>query len=140
MYLSNFTIASDFIAVECEGVYHDLHNNLNFISISYDVLNRKVTLSWVKSTGDWVSTGCPNTLELEFSGVSLFKCKERDSGTEYTEDDCLESLGFIHNDMIEEIEGFAKSAPSPDACHLNISFMSGFALKLAADSAKCLIS
>ncbi|WP_218156453.1 hypothetical protein [Pseudoalteromonas denitrificans] len=103
-------------------------------------MNRKVKLSWVKSTGDWVATDCPNTLDLEFSSVSLFKCKERDSGTPYTEDDCLESLGFIHNNMTEEIESFAKAAPSPDACHLNISFMSGFTLKLAAESAKCSIS
>ncbi len=140
MNLSNFNIASDFIAVETNGVYHDLHNNFDFTGLTYDVLNRKVKLSWVKSTGDWVVVDCPNALNLHFSGVSLFKCKERDSGVPYTEDDCLGSLGFIHNDMINEIDGFANTEPSEDACHLNLSFESGFALKIAAESAKCSIS
>ncbi|MBQ0726300.1 MAG: hypothetical protein KBT77_02990 [Thalassolituus oleivorans] len=140
MNLSNFNIASDFIAIESNGVYYDLHNNFEFTGLSYDVLNRKVKLSWVKSTGDWVAVNFPNTLDLNFSGVSLFKCKERDSGVPYTEDDCLGSLGFIHNDMVNEIEGFVSIEPSDDACHLNLSFESGFALKIAADSAKCSIS
>ena len=114
-------------------MYYDLHNNFDFIGLSYDLLNRKIELSWVKSKGTWVSEDGPDSLSLKFLGVSLFKCKERDSDVPYSEDDCLSSMGFIHNDMINEIEGFAHIEPKPDACHLNISFMSGFAIKIASD-------
>lgn len=120
--LSNFNIASDFIAIESNGEYHDLHNKFDFTGLKYDVLNRKVKLSWVKSSGDWVAVDCPSTLDLNFSGVSLFKCKERDSAIPYTEDDCLGSLGFIYNDMVNEIGGFSSTEPSEDAYHLNLSF------------------
>jgi hypothetical protein len=38
--------------------------------------------------------------------------------------------------MIDEIEGFAHIEPKQDACHLNILFMSGFALKIASEIAE----
>jgi len=137
MKLANFSIAKDFIAVEIDGVYYDLHNNFDFIGLSYDLLNRRMELSWVKSKGTWVSEDSSDSLSLKFLGVSLFKCKERDSDVPYSEDDCLSAMGFIHNDMIDEIEGFAHIEPKPDACHLNISFMSGFAIKIASEIAEC---
>ncbi len=39
--------------------------------------------------------------------------------------------------MINEIEGFAYTKPSQDSNHLNISFESGFAIKVAAGKVTC---
>jgi hypothetical protein len=62
MKLANFSIAKDYIAVEFDGVYCDLHNNFDFIGLSYDFLNRRVEHSWVKLKATWVSEESPDSL------------------------------------------------------------------------------
>jgi hypothetical protein len=134
MNLKNFSIADDFIALEQGESYFDLHNNFSFVALSFDVALRKLTFEWKRRDESWVSTKDPESLELQFNDVSLFKIKERDSDEAYTEDDCLSSMGFIHNELLNEVEGFSNLEPTDDANHLNIGFQSGFAVKVAAGS------
>jgi len=137
MNLANFLLSDDFIAIEVEGSYYDLHNNFDFVGVSYNVPSNIVVLSWVKATGSWVPENSPNELELVFSGVTVFKCKERDSDAPQSENNCLDSLGFIGNDLIDQVDGFASNKSTVDACHLNFTFSSGFAIKIGSESAKC---
>ena len=137
MKLLNYNIANDFIALEYGDLYLDLHNNLDFVGLEYNLLERTLLLKWVKSSGEWVSSNTPERVVLAFHGVNLFKSKERDSSIPFTEDNCLESIGFIHNQLIEELEGFSSASPLEHTEHLNISFASGFAVKIGAESSVC---
>ena len=138
MELTNFVIEDSFSAIEVDGLHRDLHNNYSFERIVFDSSRRELTVEWVKGQSSWVPEDTPQSLKLIFSDVSLFKCKERDSDMPYSEDDCMSSLGFIHNEMLDELEGFSYEKPSSNANHLNVSFMSGFAFKVAAKTATCL--
>ncbi|MCJ8313214.1 MAG: hypothetical protein MJK11_09625 [Pseudomonadales bacterium] len=137
MNLLNFELADDFIAIDYNGEYLDLHNNYDFYGFEYITSKRKLIFTWNRSNKEWVSKTSPNQIVLEFNGVSLFKCKERDGETPFSEDDCLSSIGFIGNDLIDEIEGFSQSKPTIGCEHLNLSFESGFAVKIEALDVVC---
>jgi hypothetical protein len=139
MKLINYKISKDFIAIELGDTYLDLHNNFDFINLEYRFLEASIILKWVKSRGDWVPKDSPLSVTLAFSGVYLFKSKERDAEIPFSEDVCLESIGFIGNDLIEDINGFFSPEPAENQNHLNISFASGFAIKVGADSSSCAI-
>ena len=140
MKLINYKISKDFIALELGNAYLDLHNNFDFISIEYRFSEKSIILKWTKSTGEWVPKDIPTSVTLTFSGVYLFKSKERDSEIPFSEDACLESIGFIGNDLIEDINGFFSMEPVENQNHLNISFASGFAIKIGADFSNCILS
>jgi hypothetical protein len=137
--LTNYSIAKDFIALEQGNTYLDLHNNFEFISLEYIFSERSIILKWVKSAGDWVPNNSPSSIILTFSGVYLFKSKERDPEMPFSEDSCLDSIGFIGNDLIEEISGFFSPEPAENQNHLNISFTSGFAVKIGAEYSGCVV-
>ena len=137
MDFTNFKIEDNFSAIAVDGEHRDLHNNFIFRSLDYDISRRKLTLYWQRRNESWVSSFDPEHLKLVFIAVSLLKVQERDAGAPDSEDDCLASLGFIGNELIEEVEGYAYRMPSKDSNHLNICFMSGFSLKIAAEKASC---
>ena len=135
MKLTNFTLSQDNIAIEHNDKYYDLHNNFDFISFNYNVKEKSACFTWVKSLEDWVPKNSPNHLELRFTNVSLFKSKERDFAIPYSEDNCLESLGFSFNEFQEKMDNVISNVSENDCSHFNLVFMSGFAVKLSAESA-----
>jgi len=138
MNLTNFKIEDTFSSIEVDGRHRDLHNNFRFSSLEYNIARQELTLLWFRRDEDWVASDDPSELKIVFSSVSLFKAKERDSDCPYTEDDCLSTIGFIGNDMLQEIEGYAYCNPTLEANHLNFSFESGFAVKISANKATCI--
>ena len=135
MNLSNFSIATDNIALENERHYFDLHNNFAFMPLNFDAAKRTLTLSWLRRDENWVHESDPKNLELKFEGVSLFKIKERDSEESYSEDDCLNTIGFIHNELMDEMEAFSNNVVTEHESHLNICFETGFAIRIACGKA-----
>ena len=135
MILSDFAIAKDFIALERGAEYFDLHNCFDFKSLTYDVSLRNLVLRWVKSEGDWVKAEEPELLTLTLDGVYLFKASQRDPALPFTEDDCLESIGFIWDDMEDEMNAFTSNEQKDGCTQLCLSFMSGFSFKVGADLA-----
>ena len=135
MELSNFKIANDNIALEQGEEYFDLHNCFDFVGLKYDVSKRLVSLYWVKGNGDWMPKNSPLEIEMSISGVYVFKAQERDKDIPFTEDDCLSSIGFLWNELIEEMGGYHSNEPKEGCTHLSLEFMSGFALKIGAESA-----
>lgn len=139
MLLTNFSFADDFIALEQNENYYDLHNNFKFINLSYEVASRRVSFSWQIRNEEWVSETDPYELELVFESVKLFKVKERDSDEPYSEDDCLSTIGFVHIGLVDELECYHLNVPTIDECHLNICFESGFAVKVSSGKATLVI-
>lgn len=135
MKLTNFTIANDYIALEAESEYYDLHNCFDFQRLEYNVIERKLELCWIRNTGDWVKSTEPMELRVIFHGVYLFKTRERDLETPFTEDDCLNTIGFTSDKLIESMDSYVSNSTSSGCTHLLIDFMSGFSIKIGADSA-----
>ena len=132
MQLANFGIATDSIGVEYADDYFDLHNCFDFKGLSYRVDARTITLFWSKNANNWVPQDSPRHLELNFEGVYLFKARQRDPDVPFTEDDCLNTIGFTSNEKIDEIDAYVSHEPKTNSMYLTMDFMSGFALKIGA--------
>ncbi|MEQ9036109.1 hypothetical protein [Gracilimonas sp.] len=135
MKLLNFSISKDNIGFEQEDNYFDLHNNFSFGGFSYDVLNRVAEFHWLKGSGDWVPENSPDKIHLLVNDVVFFKVKERDSEMPFTEDDCLSIIGFIWNEMKDDMESYYSHQPEENCTHLILQFMSEMAVKLEGGSA-----
>jgi hypothetical protein len=112
MQLIGFSIAEDFITLERGPDRLDLHNNFDFQGMSYATAQRTLELHWRRGTGNWVKPSDPAELSLTFTGVYLFKAQERDPEIPFTEDDCLDSLGFMWEDLIAEMRAFTTNRPA----------------------------
>lgn len=134
MELIGFSIAENFIALERGPDRFDLHNNFDFQGLSYNPMQRTLELRWRRGLGDWVKPTEPSDLRMSFVGVYLFKVQERDSAIPFTEDDCLDSVGFIWDDLLTEMRAFTSNQPGDGCTHLTANFMSGFSLKVGAES------
>lgn len=72
----------------------DLHNNYDFVGISYSIADRVLVLRWLRSPGDWVTHDSPAEIELEYRDVQRFEFRPRDPEMPFTEDDCLSGAGY----------------------------------------------
>lgn len=115
----------------------DIHNDYDCAGFNYDFQKRQIIVTWNKSMGDWVPKNIPSSLELFLNGVSILKTKERDSEMPFSEDICVEEMGFAYHDIhsnhlkdcLAEVEG--------DGFDLFcIWFQSGFGLYVTATSAE----
>ena len=134
MKLIEFSISKDCIALERGADYFDLHNNFDFKGLAYSSAQRTLDLFWQRGTGDWIKATEPEKLRLVFSEVYLFKTHERDVDFPFTEDDCLDSIGFLSNDMLAEMGSFTSNKPKEGRTHLIAIFMSNFSIKVGAES------
>lgn len=132
MQLIGFSISEDFIHLECGAHRFDLHNDFDFQGLSYSLAHRKLDLHWCRSTGSWVKLSNPSELSLSFAGVHLFKVQERDSEMPFTEDDCLDSMGFIWEDQVDTMRAFTSNRTSEGCSHFIATFNSGFSIKVGA--------
>lgn len=115
----------------------DLHNDYNFVGFSYAVAERVVELSWLRSPGDLVRRELPARLVLACRGVTHFSATGRDPEMPFTEDDCLSELCFAVADRSFEHTFVASSAAETfdSSWHWVFSFMSGFTLRVAGETA-----
>jgi hypothetical protein len=138
MRLENFAVAKDNIAVEVTGLYLDLHNCYDFKGINYSVAERQIHMFWIRNDGEWVPKNQPEKITLEFSGVGRFRFRERDPAVPFTEDDCINDIGFMPQEMWEE-ENYVCEHRS-DADDMVISFMSGALIRIRAEAVSCVVA
>lgn len=114
----------------------DLHNNFNFVGLSYSVEDRTLLLSWRRSDGEWVASGTPESVNVEFREVSEFRFMPRDAELPFTEDDCVNSFGYwVDEDWADGVI-FTEPSQNPDPVWLTaIDFMSGAVIAVQATSA-----
>ena len=135
MELTNFKLGEHARSFSHGDNNFDLHNNFSFLGFSYETFNRKIELNWRKRDDEWVPNDSPEKIQLIIEDVAFLKASERYQDMPFTEDDCLSTIGFMWNDMIEEMGAYYSSEPIDDCNHLSISFMSGFDLKISAERA-----
>ncbi len=129
----------DSIYLISEDYELDLHNDYNFEGIHYSVVERRATLLWKRSDGDWVSHTAPISVEIEFRGVSRFQFLPRDPKIPFSEDDCLSTAGYWTDD--DWCDGVFSSEKAPDPEWLRaFEFMSGATILIKADEAQATIN
>ena len=130
MKLLNFSVGDDFISVMKDDVYHDLHNNFDFLGYSYDVVSKEFKLVFKRGNGDWIQNKGIEGLTFKFIGVSFLKIKEGDS-TEYPDDEsCLDGIGFNVEEMRSDMDSFLASNQFQDDYDMIFTFASGQAIKI----------
>ncbi|MCB2422919.1 hypothetical protein [Thalassolituus alkanivorans] len=136
----NFKIV-DGIYLVLEGYELDLHNNFDFTNLDYSVEHRRLVLNWQRSNGDWVSSDTPKALVIEFKEVSEFRFMPRDSEMPFTEDDCINSLGYwVDEDWAEGVIMLEPSQTAEPHWLTAIDFMSGAVLAVQAESASAKVT
>ncbi|WP_422910649.1 hypothetical protein ACOCLD_01985 [Pseudomonas sp. MAC6] len=119
----------------------DLHNNFDFMGFNYFIDERRVILSWSRSKGSWVIPETPQTLSVEFIGVSEFRFLPRNSGVPFSEDNCINSIGYLVNedwaDGVIVVEPNQKAEPHWLTA---IDFMSGAVIAIQAESSRAEIT
>jgi hypothetical protein len=133
---ANFRVESS-IYLQQEGRDFDLHNDYDFTGFSYSIAERVVELSWIRSPRDWVRRDMPARLILSCRGVAHLSATGRDLEMPFTEDDCLSQLSFAVADGSIEYSVVASSASATfdSSWHWLFSFMSGFTLRIAGETA-----
>jgi hypothetical protein len=131
----NFQVESS-IYLQQDGRDFDLHGDYGFVAFSYSVAERVAELSWRLDTGDRISSDMPARLLLSCRGITHLSATGRDPEMPFTEDDCLAELSFGLADG--SFDGFVASSASETfdpSWHWLFSFMSGFTLRVAGESA-----
>lgn len=131
----------DGIYLVLEGYELDLHNNFDFTNLDYSVEHRRLVLNWQRSNGDWVSSDTPKALVIEFKEVSEFRFMPRDSEMPFTEDDCINSLGYwVDEDWAEGVIMLEPNQTAEPHWLTAIDFMSGAVLAVQAESASAKVT
>ena len=132
----NFQVESR-IYLQQDGRDFDLHGDYAFVAFSYSVAERVAELLWRLDTGDRVPADMPARLVLSCRGVTHLSASGRDPEMPFTEDDCLSELCFAVADGSFEHTFVASSASErfDPSWHWVFSFMSGFTLKVAGETA-----
>ena len=135
--IEDFTIKDAIYLVSGEDTL-DLHNDYDITEITYSIAERRATLTWVRSSGDWVPATEPLQLQLEFHGVSCFRFMPRDPQIPFTEDNCLSSAGYWTDEDWCDGVMICKADPETDWLRA-FHFQSGATVAIAADEAKAII-
>jgi hypothetical protein len=134
MKLTRFSLTRDNFGVERNGKQFDLHNCFSFVSMFYDIVNRELSLRWIKAVGNHVPSNLPDELLFEFTGVSLFKARARDASRPFEDDEYLNIIGFVSNDPFADFGGDYSHEATESCNHLSLEFKSGFAIKFEAET------
>lgn len=121
----------------------DLHNNFVLHRVEYCMGERRLTLDWRASTGDWVPAGTPPAVSVDFLEVSDFRFFPRDSRFPPTEDDCVDEWGYWTEEEWAngQVVSFEPDERLPDPRWLmGIQMMSGTIIAVQAASAHARIS
>jgi len=119
----------------------DLHNNFDFCGLQYSIEHRTLSLHWRRSTGDWVASGTPASVSVEFQEVSEFRFLPRDAELPFTEDDCVSTWGYWTDEEWADGVIMTNPAQTPDPRWLTgIHFMSGATVAVQASSAHARIA
>jgi hypothetical protein len=135
--IEDFTIKHAIYLVSGEDTL-DLHNNYDFSEVVYSIAERRATLTWHRSRGDWTPLTDPLQVDLVFHGVSRFHFMPRDPEMPFTEDNCLSSAGYWTEE--DWCDGVMICDAPPESNWLRaFDFQSGAIVAIAAEEAKAII-
>ncbi len=134
MELLNFKIGDDYISVEKDSLYFDLHSNFNFTGFNYNAPNKEFQLTFVKSLEEWAANEVINNLIFTFRGVSFLKIREKDNLLNIQDVDCLNDIGFGAFDSRQDMDSFLATNQFQYNYDLIFIFISGQSIKVHSDT------
>lgn len=111
MVITNFKI-EDTIGLVYAGHYHDLHNDYNFEGFKYSVSSTVPVLEmkWIKFSrkDDEFALNKLSGFKLVFNAVSLLMVAGRDDEMEFSEDKCIDVIGFLTQEDRHDMNSFSE--------------------------------
>ena len=111
----------------------DLHNSFDFVAFKYEPSSQVARLRWVPN--GYGSVPQSRSLVVEFRGVTHFSATPRDRELPFSEDTCLSAVGGVAPSD-PTVAGIYSDVPS--GWHHVLTFMSGFVLRIGAESTSLL--
>jgi len=110
---SNFRIRN-FIEVEIDGRFFDLHNNFDFTGYEVNETANEINLYFEKSKGNWVPANEVNKLVFTLQNVNYLNTIPPNQEM-IANDTCLASITyFYHEDRKENYGLLDKELPGPE--------------------------
>ncbi|GAA4296174.1 hypothetical protein [Nibribacter koreensis] len=138
MKLSNFEI-EDSIALRYANQYLDLHNDYDFTDFKYSVSSQIFEMSWTPIQSISTVTNPVTGLKLRFEEVDFLKIQERDNEMPYSEDTCIDIIGFLPQEMREVMDSFG-AKPDYENDDMVFHFRGGQTIKIYAESVELILS
>jgi hypothetical protein len=114
------------------GESFDLHNCFDFVGFTYEPTARTAQLRW--TANEYASAEQRRSLFVEFRGVNYVSATPRDPEMPFSEDTCLSSVGGVE----PTDPTLSVYSDVPAGWHHVFAFMSGFVLRIGAESV-CLL-
>ncbi len=133
----NFLVDSNY-ALDVDGQHIDLHNNFDFESVEYSIRHNRVSLTWIKGTGNWVKTDAPENIKIVFDNVLLLKV-QTDDYDKIDDKVTLSFIGYLHPEDVDLMDGCLDEGEATSAYHMIIAFEGGLAIKIFSEKAVCLL-
>lgn len=133
----NFLVDNNY-ALDVDGRHIDLHNNFDFENVEYSIKKNRVSVSWVKTIGDWVQADEPEHVRIVFENVLFFKIQTGSSGT-HKDRRTLSFIGYLHPEDVELMDGCLDESEATFTYHMIFVFEDGLAIKIFSDKATCLL-
>lgn len=107
--ITNFEITENY-ALSFEGIHTDLHNNFDFVSYKYNVRDRNLKLSWVKSKGEWVNKNELPGVFINHESVSFLNITNQDDENKFIDAHCLSEITFFPSTLREINNSFTSQS------------------------------
>ncbi len=138
MKLTNFTIGADNISIiPFDDTYLDIHNSYDFEEFSYNTFEQKLKLRWSMTREEWVKPIVRKEDEimyvrfaLVFEQINFFTVRERNENLPFSDDTCIEFIGFSSLDMRNNFDSFLMPTFIKETDDIIICFQSGQVLKI----------
>ena len=111
----------------------DLHNNFDFDQFSYSVKDSRVSLSWCRCKGHWVSDDDPAAIKVIFTGV-YFLMIESNACDESIDPSTLDFAGYLSVEDVMVMNGFLELDEVRGNYHYIFGFEGGMKIKIGAAS------
>jgi len=131
----NFLVDSNH-ALDIGGRHIDLHNNFDFKNIEYSTEKNILSLSWVKTKGDWVQSNEFEGLQIVFEDVLFLKIQGNVSST-LADRKTLSFIGYLHPEDEELMDGCLDESEANPTYHMIFSFENSLAIKIFSNKAVC---
>jgi len=137
MQIKNFIINPDFISLNYQDQYFDLHNNFELTDTTYNNEEKVVRLIFTKSNGDWVPKNNPKSLTLLFTNVARVYYKDHDidyPAEHIAQDELTINMLCFSFDSNEIMDGVTDNVSRQDLPALLFVLETGKAIKIMAES------
>ena len=128
----NFNIV-DFSALNYKGRHIDLHNNFDFIGSDYEIVSKRLVLTWKKSIGNWVKVDEFSKLTLIHSNVSFLNYNY-DNNTLSSFDNCLSEITFFPSTERTKNKEFIDQAKPKEDDDIIYSFVTDHFIRVGCEN------